>query len=105
MSLPYTLRPFNPDTDFPRHIEIRNAFEPIKLTIDLAKENYNTKPAGMIERELVAVDQNGYVVAVGNTGCAPWMFDTRRFWIGITVDPDVHHRGIGTMLYNDLYAF
>ena len=25
--------------------------------------------------------------------------------MGITVDPDVHHRGIGTMLYNDLYAF
>ena len=101
----YQLRPFNPDTDFPRQVEIAHAFDPLKWTVEVAQEFYPKKPAGLIERDMVAVDDEGYIVATGSVSCPPWMVPEKRFRIDIAVDPAFHHRGIGTVFYDDLYAF
>jgi GNAT superfamily N-acetyltransferase len=100
----YTLRPFNPDTDFPRQVEILNSFEPVKTTIELVKEEHANIPEGAIRREMVATDVNGYMVGIGTVNCNLWM-TTRRFWLQISVDPTYRHQGIGSQLYDDLYAF
>ncbi len=101
----YHLRPFNPNTDFPRQADILNTFEPIITTVALLCEQHRNRPNGAIWRQIAAVDGNGYLVGDGIVICPPWSIEEGRFYFAAAVDPGFRRQGIGRLLYDDLHAF
>lgn len=58
-------------------------------------------PSGQVMRRYFA-ELNGQIVAEGHFHHAQWMFHPHRFYIGLTVEPELSGRGIGGALFAHL---
>ena len=98
------LRAFETERDLPRMVELFNTTQPEPIPLGMMKEWEQQRPANEIRHRLVAEDESGFAVGMGDTGRQPWR-KPGRYWIGVIVDPDLRHRGTGSLLYDALFAF
>src|SRR3954447_15759551 len=99
-SVPITLRAVDPARDLPRMVELFNTTQPEPVTLQMAQQRERHRPEGQIQRRLVAVNEGGITVGMGEGGRPPW-----RFGMELVVDPAVRQRGVGTALYAALLVF
>jgi GNAT superfamily N-acetyltransferase len=100
----YRLRPINPPTDFERIVAINNVDDPLPITVELMQRWENDRPEGQIRQWHVAVDAEDRVVGGANILHDPWE-RPGRFWLRLLVDPDHRNRGVGSLLWNDAFAW
>lgn len=98
------LRPVNPQTDFPRMVELMSLTEPEPITVEDMQRWLEQASPERIQQRTAALDEQNYLVGFNNTGRDPWMAPG-RFWIEAVVDPAVSRHGIGARLYTDALQF
>jgi GNAT superfamily N-acetyltransferase len=54
------------------------------------------------KRYTIRESEKGEIVAFGELGHAPWMFNPDKYWTEIWVDPSKHGRGIGSAIYRKI---
>jgi GNAT superfamily N-acetyltransferase len=91
-------------TDFPRIAEIQNMFYPNPITAGNLEQQLELMHPEAILYEMVALDQQQYVIGRNRAYRSPW-FPEGRFFISVEVDRAYHGQGIGTFLYHDLLNF
>lgn len=100
-----TIRPFKPtDKEYEAIVAVFNAVSPENLTaLDEFKHRQQTRdPKYLNERVVVEVDDQ--IVAVGSYSESEWSYVPGKYGIGIDVHPDYRRRGIGTALYDHIWA-
>lgn len=102
--MPFELRPLNVDKDFPRLAEIMSSIEPDPTEAEDLLRRERAAPAERIRRYMVAVDDTGHIVGYCNTVRLPWMPEG-HFYVNLKVDAPARHRGIGSALWEDGFAF
>ncbi len=97
-----TLRPFDPETDFPGVVEIHNANYPFNLrSVERARFGWSTLDTQRYHRERqVAVEPGtGRVVGMAQFGHDPEMFHPDKYGCAIHVHPEYQGRGLGRQLW------
>lgn len=98
-----TLRPLNLETDAPAYVELCNSILPDPVTVDRVREWAINFPSDGIQKQMVALDENGNIVGCNEASRRPNMLPG-TFFVEAIVLPDSRHRGIGTQLYDNAVA-
>ena len=99
-----TLRPIDPQCDFPGIAKLLSAIQPEPATAEGLEERYRRVVAGRIQQDAVAVDEQGRLVGFSHLWRDPWKMEG-KFGIEIAVDPTVRRQGIGSQLYANALEF
>ncbi len=97
-----TLRPFDPESDFPAVVEIRNATFPHNPTsVESARFQWSTLDATRYHRERVVALEAAGGRAIGGASFNhnPEMFHADKYQCGIAVHPEFWGRGVGAQLW------
>ena len=100
----YSVRPFR-DDDYEIKSRLENLVEPAQPTTaeELRQWDRTFRDRRYVRLDFIVEDRgSGAGVGYGTLRHAPEMYHPHRFWIGIEVDPDHQHRGIGRALYEQL---
>jgi GNAT superfamily N-acetyltransferase len=99
-----TIRPSDPETDFPRLVELIATVEPEPITLEMLREWEAMRSAEEITYRTTAVDGSGRILGFGHVERSPWK-KPGRFDMNVLVDPAERGKGIGTLLYEDALRF
>jgi len=99
-----SLRPVNPDIDFPRMAAIMSSINPEPTTAEELREWQEQEAPGTIRQRTAAIDERGYFVGYSDGQRDPWM-KQGRFWLTVRVDPAFRGRGTGKLLYTNVLQF
>lgn len=91
-------------SDFARVAELLNLRDRHPVTEETLHEWQARTPPERIRQRLVAVDETGQLVGLGDAGRDPWM-RAGRFWLTVIVAPAHRGQGLGAMLYEQAEAF
>ena len=67
--MPISLRPLNPEADFPRLAQLMNTVEPEPIMAQILHEWLISAPSDRIRWRVTAVDKQEYVVGFNDVGC------------------------------------
>ncbi|TMI27779.1 GNAT family N-acetyltransferase [Candidatus Bathyarchaeota archaeon] len=98
------LRKFQP-SEYERFAEIRDSIFPdYSLSAQELKsfDDNLDKSKYYLQRFSCFSKVTGEIVALGELGHMPWMFNPRKFQGRILVDPNHQNRGVGEFIYDDL---
>jgi GNAT superfamily N-acetyltransferase len=97
------LRPFE-DRDYPRLVQIRNALFPdyLENEAEYRRSDDNWEHHLYFKTRLVAENDAGDVVAMGQINHMPHQFHPDKYFLSIGVDPQHQRQGIGSALYEEL---
>ncbi len=98
------LRPFNPDTDFPRLQALVGAFDPDPWDLAQVRSWWERMPPGRVRRWIAAADEQDEMVGFCEATHETW-HPARRFYLWLTVDRPWRGQGIGSALFADAQAF
>lgn len=98
------IRPLQPDSDFPKVLELINSFEPEPLSLAAALRWYERKLPGRIIHAIVATNAQNQVVGYCEAFHETW-FPAGQFQIWVIVDSKARRLGIGSALYDEGQAF
>ncbi|MGH2482662.1 MAG: GNAT family N-acetyltransferase, partial [Ktedonobacteraceae bacterium] len=99
-----TLRPLDPQSDFPRVAELLSAVQPEPVTATALEDRYRHVLAGRIQQDIVACDEQGHLVGFNHIWRNPWQV-AGKFGIEVVVDSAARRQGIGAQLYANALAF
>lgn len=98
-----TLRPVDPDRDFPGIVQVVNAIDPEPITAEEYAAMYQSAATWTAYR-VVALDPqqqvHGYATATRSPAAPQGQFN-----VWVAVDPAYTRRGIGSSLYSELWSF
>lgn len=100
----YTLRDFNPETDFPRLTSLLNLNETEPVTEDFVRLQHERRDRDDPFFERVAVNGDDQVIGHGYSS-VPKSARAGDCFIGVRVDPDYRNRGIGSTVYDMALEF
>ncbi|MFN8531007.1 MAG: GNAT family N-acetyltransferase [Anaerolineae bacterium] len=100
----YSIRPLDPNVDFPRLVELYNLVIPYPPTVENLQEQDANPTEGRISQHLVAVDEHNQLIGSGNCLKEMWMPEL-RFAVDVNVFPEWRRQGVGTRLYEESVAF
>lgn len=99
-----TIRPVNPETDFPALVELLNKVWLEPTSVERLQEWQNAKIEGEIRRRTIALNSHNQMV--GYSLVYRRLSDqSGRFSIDVVVDPAHRRQGIGTTMYNEAFRF
>lgn len=99
-----TLRPPNPETDFPGVADLLTMAWPEPVTVEELQEEEQRQVAGKIRYRRVAVRDDGTIAGYGAAVHYPSQ-SAGLFHVIVAVDPEQRCQGIGAALYDDLLRF
>lgn len=97
------IRPFHPETDLERLVEIANQANAVPTTVEEMWHRERNAPPNAIRLRLAAVDERGRVVGVGSSTWASHLPEG-RFTMRILVDQHARKQGIGSRLFDGVLA-
>jgi mycothiol synthase len=98
-----TIRPFTPD-DYPDICDVMNAVYPeYPETPEEIRHGDETRDPKLKWARYVAVE-DGRIVGIGGYGQSLGMYHPRKFFLDVLVHPEAQGRGLGTTLYDHIYA-
>lgn len=100
----YLVRPFS-ETDCEDESRIWSRLNPEEPTTaeEVRSWLHVLEAPGMFKHFLTIEERSsGRVVGTGSVAHSPWSADREWYWIGVQVDPDHQHRGLGRDLYTVL---
>jgi GNAT superfamily N-acetyltransferase len=100
----FTIRPLRVPDEFPRVVELTNAYRAANLTVAELAENDRKAPPGSIWHRLVAVDPAGYVAAYAFVRHMPYE-NPGQFVTRVLVDSRSQGQGMGGALQADTERF
>ena len=94
---------FEPFTDAYKDLAtFRNVVEPeYPVTANELRHWYENRDPKTVSRRFVLYDQSR-IVAAGELGQNPWMYHPKKFYLDVSVHPEVRSRGIGGALFDHL---
>ena len=98
------IRPIQPESDFPKVLELINSFEPEPLSLDATLRWYERKQPGRIIHAVVATDTQDRVMGYSEVFHEAW-FPAGEFQVFVIVDPKWRQQGTGSALYNEAHLF
>lgn len=101
--MPLTFRPVE-EADFARVAELLTLRDRHPITEETLRDWQAHAPPERVRQRLVAVDELGQLIGLGDAGRDPWM-RPGRFWLTVIVDPAHRKQGLGTTLYEQAAAF
>lgn len=99
-----TLRPFDPDRDWPALTALENRAEPEYSATEQERRAHDAMREPKIRHHRLVAEQDGALIGVGSVGNQIWSFDPRKFSLDVTVDPERRRQGVGAALYDALLA-
>jgi len=100
----FSIRTFNPATDYPRHVEIINTIEEEPVTVTLLQNWDSLRPPENPYRRIVAVDATNRVIAVADC-LQPQFRAVGDFNMHVLVDPAFKGHGLGSRLFEQMCQF
>ena len=99
-----TVRPFRQD-DYPRVVAIENAnFREYPGTVEEWSTRDRNRDPKCLWRRFVAESRDGETVGFGVYEQSPYMYHPRKFWVGVSVDPEWQGQGIGSRLFDHVLS-
>ncbi|HEU5379547.1 MAG TPA: GNAT family N-acetyltransferase [Ktedonobacteraceae bacterium] len=99
-----TLRPIDPQSDFPRLAELISTVVPEPVSAaDLEDWQQRASPQ-RVQQRIAALDEQGCLIGFNDAGRDSWKV-AGKFWLDVTVDPAWRKQGIGTLLYTNALEF
>ncbi len=99
-----TVREFQP-ADYEGVVHVHNTLWPEHATtveeVRWDDESFNL--AKYVFKRLVAVNEAGVVVGAAEYGHSPHTFHPNKLWMDINVHPEWHRRGIGSVLFDQVW--
>jgi GNAT superfamily N-acetyltransferase len=99
-----SIRPAQPESDYPGIAAVVNAFEPESVNIRIVRQWFEHMPPGRIAHRVVAANEDneavGYGVALHETWWPPG-----HFYASVGMDTHWRRRGLGLALWEDVQAF
>lgn len=91
-------RPLDPEQDYPALAALMNLVATIPVTADLLRQWTERADPGRARQQIVAVDEAGTVIGVGDCVRDPWM-PPGQYWADVIVEPAWRNQGIGAQLF------
>ena len=98
------IRALQPETDFPKVLELINCFEPEPLSLKTTLNWYQRQQPGRIIHVMVAADGQDQVVGYCEAFHEAW-FPDGQFQVWLIVDPEGRKQGIGSALWVEAQRF
>jgi RimJ/RimL family protein N-acetyltransferase len=99
-----TLRPFDPDQDYPAVAVLQSTFETEPVTPEILQDRDRRSLEGTIRRRTLAVNSTGKVIGVANVYRRPTHLPG-LYYLSSLVDTDWRGQGVGGMLYEEALCF
>lgn len=91
-------RPLDPEQDYPALAALMNLIATVPVTPDLLQQWAQRADPGRARQQIVAVDEAGQVIGLGDCVRDPWM-PLGQFWVDVIVEPAWRLQGIGAQLF------
>ena len=91
-------RPLDPAQDYPALAALTNLVATVPVTAGLLQQWVERADPGRARQQIVAVDDAGQVIGIGDCVRDTWM-PIGQFWVDVIVDPAHRLQGIGAHLF------